>query len=108
MLLILAGNEVYPQTMILDSTWTVKKTKYKVHLSGNNETKNELNTLITIYRGNKEILTDSLYTSRLYIELRDMNSDGFTDLLPTMSPGQGQMRPLMFSFSGRQILVTGK
>lgn len=77
----------FSQTTTLDSTWTVDKYNYHAILDLDSRSENDLNTSLTILRGDEKIIIDSVSSSRLYIKLRDMNGDSYTDFLVYQGSG---------------------
>jgi hypothetical protein len=70
----------------LDSTWNVNKQKFRITLELN-ENASLKNTKVTLYRDKTELLTDSIFCSYLYVEFKDINTDGFKDVLVYQSSG---------------------
>ena len=65
----------------LDTNWLIKNHLFRLVLESNEKTEDSLNTKLSLFQDNKEILSDSIICARLYIELKDINSDGYNDLL---------------------------
>jgi hypothetical protein len=70
----------------LDTILTQKDDIYKIKLEMDGNML-DLNTLIRIFRNNQLILSDSVFSTSLYVEFKDMNSDGFNDILIYQSIG---------------------
>lgn len=62
-----------------DTSWVISKFKFTASLvGGNSDTATE--GMLSILRDNKVIFVDSIEVSRHYVELDDINGDGFVDL----------------------------
>jgi hypothetical protein len=87
LLFLLFGSLCSAQELKLDSTWTVNEHNFRFTLEQNEESNPPLNTKLSLSRKDEILLIDSLWCSRLYIELQDMNDDGFEDLLVYQGSG---------------------
>ena len=87
LLVFLFGSLCSAQELILDSTWTVNNQKFRLTLEQNEESPPPSNTSLSLSRNDEILLSDTLWCSRLEIELKDMNDDGFDDLLVCQASG---------------------
>jgi hypothetical protein len=87
LLVFLFGSLCSAQELKLDSTWTITDQKFRITLKQNEESNPPINTNLILSRNNELLLSDSLWCSRLYIELQDMNDDGYDDLLVYQGSG---------------------
>lgn len=71
---------------VLDSGWKVGAHNFRLRLVINEESF-PLNTKMILEKGLSTIFSDSVFTSHLYGEGQDMNSDGYNDLLVYQSSG---------------------
>ncbi|TPE40651.1 XAC2610-related protein [Pontibacter mangrovi] len=86
-LIILTWNLGFSQAAKLDSTWAVGQHTYRLTLELDENSNKDLNTSMTLFRDDEPILKDSVWSSMLEIEFRDIDRDGFHDLLVYQGSG---------------------
>jgi hypothetical protein len=80
------GNS-FAQTATLDTTWRVGQEVFRASLKLDSDYEKELNTNLEITKDSGKVITDSIFSSRLFIQLKDVNHDNYTDLLVYQSSG---------------------
>ncbi|HNP24729.1 MAG TPA: hypothetical protein PKM63_22015 [Panacibacter sp.] len=64
-----------------DSVWAFKQQKFSLHLDVGEETFDKLNAKLIIAKNDKVLVSDSLMCSMVWLYAKDMNSDGFEDIM---------------------------
>ena len=73
---------------ILDSTWILNKNEFRIILEvKENSDEDSVNAKVVLFRDREKIATDSIRCDGLYIDFKDMNEDGFNDLLIFQNSG---------------------
>ncbi|ARS34669.1 hypothetical protein [Pontibacter actiniarum] len=81
LLSVVFGSFCFAQEYTLDSAWTTHGQQFQVRLEQGEASNLPSNTKMSLFRNGGLLFSDSLWCSSLYMELADMNDDGFDDLL---------------------------